>query len=102
LGTVFSPDSGTAATTPTGTGPVGSVVAGSAPCTEAAILDGVNAQDSSVTSVSQYACDGQWAYAGTATTTLLLEANGPRWSPVDAVTNCTTASIPADIKSVAC
>jgi hypothetical protein len=99
---VFGPDTGAAGTAPTGTAPAGSVVAGTAPCTEAAILDGVNALDASVTTVTVYSCDGQWAYAGTATTTLLLEANGPRWSPVDTVTNCTTASVPADIKAVAC
>jgi hypothetical protein len=102
LGTVFVTDSAPSGTASVGTDPAGSVVPGTAPCTEAALLDGVNAQDSSVTSLTQYSCDGQWAYAATTTTTLLLEANGPRWSPVDTITNCTTASIPTDIKSVAC
>jgi hypothetical protein len=99
--TALAPETTVApATTPGSTGSNGT--AGSAPCTSAAITDGVAAQDPSVTSVDDFRCSGQWAYAKTPTTMLLLEANGPRWSTVDTGTACANQFLAADIRSIVC
>jgi hypothetical protein len=88
-----------------GTTTSGTAAAGSAPCTNAALLDGVTAQDASVTEITLFRCDGQWAYAQTSNSTgaFLLEANGPRWSVVPATAaTCQGSTVPSAIRSVAC
>jgi hypothetical protein len=101
-GTGTSGTAGPSGTTGT-SGPTGTAVTpGSAPCTHDAILDGVTAQDPTVSTLTDFRCDGQWAYAHGYTSTFLLEANGPNWEAVDTLTNCPSAAIPDDIKAVAC
>jgi hypothetical protein len=99
-----SSPSGTSGLSGGGTTP-GTGAAGSAPCTKAALLDGVAAQDPSITDITFYRCSGQWAYAQTANSTgaILLEANGPRWSAVPATAAvCEGTTIPSEIRAVAC
>jgi hypothetical protein len=76
---------------------------GTAPCTAHALIDGIAAADTSVDAVATFTCDGQWASAtGASGTVFLLEANGPRWSVVDGSSVCSTATIPAAVRSSGC
>lgn len=82
-----------------------------APCTVAAILPAVKAGPSGnlVQGVTDYGCDGDWAYAGVDIggdagyeTVELLEQSGTSWQVVDRGTNCNKDVVPATIYATAC
>ncbi len=83
----------------------------SAPCTVAAILPAVKAgpSGSNVQGITDYGCDGGWAYAGVDIggeagyeTVELLKQNGTGWQVVDRGANCKPNIVPASIFNTAC
>jgi len=80
--------------------------AANAPCTDAAIVAGVQAADGLDATVTGFGCDGQWAYAFADISslqyavTVLLESENGKWVAVSRADNC--SKVPASIRAAAC
>jgi hypothetical protein len=84
--------------------------AGAAACTHDVILAAIEATGNGKVSLTDFGCDGAWAWAGVDVNTgidgyeatRLLHSDSGYWSVVDRATSCVVGTVPADVYTPGC